>query len=54
VSLEDFDCDCEEHDVQSGQYGAAFTQCLANVSGETIVGGPADDPPEFVAGPDEA
>jgi hypothetical protein len=54
VSLEDFDRYCEEHGLQPGEYGAAFAQWLANVSGETIMGGPADDLPEFVAGPDEA
>jgi hypothetical protein len=42
VSLADFDRWCEEHDVQPGQYGAAFPQWLANVSGETIIGGPAE------------
>lgn len=34
-------------------HGATFAQWLANVSGETIVGGPADEPPEFVAAPDD-
>jgi integrase len=42
VSFEDFDRYCDEHDVQPGKYGAAFAQWLANVSGETIIGGPAN------------
>jgi hypothetical protein len=50
--LEDFDRYCEEHNFQPGEYGAAFAQRLANVSGETIIGGPADEPPEFVVVPD--
>lgn len=53
AGLEDFDRSVEEHDVQPGQYGVAFAQWLANVSGETIIGGPADEPPEFVAAPDD-
>jgi hypothetical protein len=31
----------------------AFAQWLANVSGETIIGGPVDEPPTFLALPDE-
>jgi hypothetical protein len=46
-SLDDFDRYCEDHDVQPGEYGAAFAKWLANVSGETIIGGPADEPPEL-------
>lgn len=53
VSFADFDRYCEEHDVQPGGYGEAFAQWLANVSGKTIIGGPANEPPEFVASPDE-
>ena len=53
MSLAEFDRYCDEHDVQPGQYGAAFAQWLADVSGKAIIGGPADEPPEFAAAPDE-
>ena len=52
TSFQDFDRYCEEHNVQPGEYGAAFAQWLANMSGEAIVGGPADEPPESVALPE--
>ena len=31
-----------EHDVQPGQYGVAFAQWLANVTGRPMTGEPAD------------
>jgi hypothetical protein len=38
VSFEDFDRYCEEHDVQPGQYGAAFADWFAKASGKPIIG----------------
>jgi hypothetical protein len=42
VSLEDFDRYCEEHDVYPGQYGVAFAQWLANLTGRPVTAEPAD------------
>jgi|Tabmets5t2r1_1033131.scaffolds.fasta_scaffold38413_2 hypothetical protein len=41
-SLADFDGYCEEHDVQSGQYGVALAQWLANIAGRPMTGELAD------------
>ena len=53
VSFADFDRYVVEHGIPGEELPAAFAQWLANVSGETIVGGPTDEPSEFVAAPDE-
>ena len=55
VSLDDFDRYCEEHDVQPGQYGAAFAQWLANLAGRPITGEPVDGKgPRFTTEPEDA
>ena len=53
TSFEDFDRYVEENNIAEEDIPAASAQWLANVSGQTIIGGPADEPPEFVAAPDD-
>jgi hypothetical protein len=50
--LGDFDRHVAENNITDEDLPAAFAQWLANLSGETITWGPADEPPEFVAAPD--
>jgi hypothetical protein len=36
TSQEGFDCYCEEHNVQPGEYGAAFALWIAEVTGGPV------------------
>jgi hypothetical protein len=52
VNLADFDAYCDEHRITDEELPAAFAECLATQTGEAVIGGPVDEPPEFIGAPE--
>jgi hypothetical protein len=52
MSAADFDAYCEEHGITEEDVPAAFAEWLVEQTGEAVIGGPVDEPPEFAAPPE--